>query len=126
MLGEVLAKALELALPARAPRADPLLDRPQRRRLDPAGPHTPDLVGADEAARLEHVKVLYHRRQRHRQRLGELADRCRSVAQPLDDRPSMRIRQRVKDPIDVVSSGPTLKHLLNYTRVTRAKYGGAR
>src|ERR671925_2426896 len=82
-VGEVLAKAVEAALPARAPRADPLLDRPQRRRLDPAGPHTPDFVRANKAARLEHVKVLYHRGQRHRQRPGELADRCRSATQTL-------------------------------------------
>src|ERR671923_2447360 len=90
-VGEVLAKALEPALPARAPRADPLLDRPQRRRLDPAGPHAPDFVRADEAARFEYVKVLYHRRQRHRQGPGGFADRCGSAAQPLDDHPSIGI-----------------------------------
>jgi hypothetical protein len=83
-----------------------MLDRLQRRRLDPAGPHTPDLFRANEAARLEHVKVLYHRRQRHRQRPGEFADRGRSAAQPLDDHPSIGIRQRVKDSIDGLSSGP--------------------
>src|SRR6185295_15066886 len=69
--GEVLAKAVEAELPTRPPRVDPLLHGAQRRRLDPAGSHPPDLLGADEAAQPQHLKVLDHRRERHRQWLCE-------------------------------------------------------
>src|SRR4051812_43863571 len=117
--GEVVAQAVEPALPARAPGADPLLHRPQRRRLDPARAHTPDLLRADEPAGLQHLKVLYHRRQRHRQRACEFADRGRSAAQPLDDDPSTGIRQGVEDAIDALVAGTILKHRPNYTSTPR-------
>jgi hypothetical protein len=91
------------------------LRRPQRRRLDAACPYPPNLLGADEAAHLQHLKVLYHRRQRHRQRLREFADRGRSAAQPLDDDPSIGIGQRVKDAIHRLTLGASVKHLLNYS-----------
>src|SRR5919202_2793634 len=101
--GEIVAQAVEPALPVRAPGADPLLHRPQRRRLDVAGAHTAALLRADEPAGLQHLKVLYHRRQRHRQRACELADRSRSATQPLDDDPPTGIGQRVEDPIDLAA-----------------------
>src|SRR5215218_7893217 len=113
--GEVLTKAVEATLPARAPCADPSLRGPQRRRLDAAGPYAPNLLGADEAAHLQHLNVLYHRRQRHRQRLGELAHRGRSAAQALDDQHPAGIGQRVKDAIERLMPGALLKHSLKYT-----------
>jgi hypothetical protein len=54
--------------------------------------------------------VLDHRRQRHRQRLRELADRGGPAAQPLDDDPSIGIGQRVKDAINRFTLGMSLKH----------------
>src|SRR5215207_3919677 len=113
--GEVLTKAVEATLPARAPCADPSLRGPQRRRLDAAGPYAPNLLGADEAAHLQHLNVLYHRRQRHRQRLGELAHRGRSAAQALDDQHPAGIGQRVKDAIERLMPGALVKHSLKYT-----------
>src|SRR2546421_6929582 len=112
--GEVLAKAVETALPARPPCADPSLDGPQRRWLDPAGPHPPNFLGANEAAHLQHLQVLDHRRQRHRQRLCEFADRGRPAAQPLDDDPSIGIGQRVEDAIDRFTLRTSVKHCLKY------------
>jgi hypothetical protein len=88
-----------------------LLNRAHRRRLDAAGPYPPDLLGPDEAARLEHLKVLDNRRKRHRERLGELADRCRSTAQPLHDHPSTGVRERLEREIE---RRTLLKHLLKY------------
>src|SRR5206468_12142142 len=113
--GEEVAQAVEPALPVRAPSADPLLHRPQRRQLDLAGAHTADLLRADEPTGLHHLKVLYHRRQRHRQRACEVANRGWSAAQPLDDDPPTGIGQRVEDAIDALAAGTILKHLPNYT-----------
>src|SRR3954468_8115326 len=110
LIGEIVAQAIQPALPGRAPGTDPLLDRLQRGRLEPAGPHAGDLLPADEPAGLEHLEVLDHRRQRHRQRARELADRGRSVAQPLDDDPPARIGQRLEDAIGLI-----LKHPPKYT-----------
>src|SRR6185312_5657336 len=58
VLGEVVAEAVEAALPARATLGDPLLGRPQRLRLDLAGPHAAHLVRLDQPARLQHLDVL--------------------------------------------------------------------
>ena len=74
MLGEVFAEPVEALFPAGAPLGDPLLGRPQRARLDAAGAHPSHLLGANQPACFEHVQVLDHRRQRHRERSSELAD----------------------------------------------------
>jgi uncharacterized protein (TIGR02453 family) len=73
LLGEVLAKPVEAALPGRPPLGNLLLGRPQHRRLDAACAHPPGLFGPDEPARLQDLEVLDHHRQRHGERLGELA-----------------------------------------------------
>jgi hypothetical protein len=100
LLGEEFAKPIEAAFPGRSPPGDPVLGRPQRRRLDPAGPHPPNLPGPDKATRLEDPKVLDDRRQCHRERLGKLADRGRSTAQPLHHDPPGRVGQRLEDAIE--------------------------
>src|SRR5262249_59703666 len=63
----------------------PALDEADRRRLAPAGAPAAALLGADQAALLEHLQVLDDRRQRDRERPGQLANRGRSSAEPLDD-----------------------------------------
>jgi hypothetical protein len=72
LLGEVLAKPVEAALPDRLPLGNLLLGRSQHRRLDAACAHPPGLFGPDEPARLQDLEVLDHHRQRHGERLGEL------------------------------------------------------
>ena len=57
-------------------------------------------------ALLQHLEVLNDPRERHVQRLREVADRCRPPAQPLDDRPARGVRERVEDPVD----GGLVKH----------------
>ena len=82
-LGQVVAEAVEPVFPARAPVADPLLGRAQRRRYDRAGPDPlrPSRSGSTRSPRAPERAA--HRRQRHGEGTGELADRCRSTAQPL-------------------------------------------
>ena len=62
MLGEVIAKPIEAAFPARAPFDNPLLGCLERLGLDTAGAHPADFLGPDEPARFQHLKVLDHRR----------------------------------------------------------------
>jgi hypothetical protein len=92
MLGKVVAKSVEMPLPARASLGDPLLGRLQRRRLNAAGTHASDLLRANKPARFQDLEMLDDRWERHRKRPGELAHRSRSAAQPLDHEPSGRIR----------------------------------
>lgn len=100
MLGEIIAKTLEATLPARLSLGDPLLGRPQRRRLDTACSHPPGLLRPNQAARLQHSKVLEHRRKRHGERPRELADRRRTAAQSFDHDPSRGIGKRLEEDVD--------------------------
>ncbi|EFH83674.1 hypothetical protein Krac_4667 [Ktedonobacter racemifer DSM 44963] len=111
MFGKVVAKFVEVMLPTRSPLGDPLLGCAQHGWLDTAGAHPPNLLRSDEAARLQHLKVLNDCWKRHSKWLGEFADRRRSLTQPLHyDSPSW-VCQRVEDEIkrDII-----VKHVLNY------------
>src|SRR6185369_7770574 len=68
--GEVVAEPVEPGFPGGALSRDPGLRRPERVRLDAAGPHPAGLLGPDQAAGLEYLQVLQHRGQRHVQRPG--------------------------------------------------------
>jgi hypothetical protein len=55
--------------------------------------------------------MLDDRRQRHGQRPGELADRSRPAAQPVDHQPPSGIGEGLKEKIDLPVSGlASLKH----------------
>src|SRR3954468_24564744 len=99
MFGEIVAKLIEVVFPIRSPLGDPLLSRSQHNWLNPTGAHPPDLLRSDEAARLQHLKVLHNSWQRHCKRSGKFADRRRSLAQALYVGPPGRICQRVEDEI---------------------------
>lgn len=43
--------------------------------------------------------MLHERRQGHGERLGEFAYRCRTPAEPLNDRSTRRVGERLKDRI---------------------------
>src|SRR5262249_31515731 len=79
--GEIVTEAVEAALPVGAALGDPAPPPAERARLDAARAHPPNLLGADEAARLQHLQVLHNRRQRHWQRSRELAHRRRAAAE---------------------------------------------
>src|SRR5713101_6973761 len=105
---EELAQPIQPALPQPHALADPLPGEPEALWSDPAIPHPPDLLGADHPALLEDLKMLEHRRERDRERLGQPADRDRTAAQPLEHRPSCGVVERVEDPVDM----SLVKHLL--------------
>jgi len=102
VLGEVFAKPVEAPFPARSSLRDPVLGRPQRRRLDAEGPYPADLLGPDESARFQDLEVLQHARERHGERLGQRADRSGPAAQPLYHEPPGRVRQGLEQEIERV------------------------
>jgi hypothetical protein len=108
--GEEVAEPVETAFPQGPPLVDPVLGRAQRGRLDRAGAHPPDLLRADEAAGLEHLDVLDHRRERHLERLRELAHRRRPTRQAVDHRAAAGVSERVEDLVE----RRMVKQLLNF------------
>src|SRR5688572_2976063 len=77
LLVQNLAEAVETVLPHAAAIVDPALGGAQALLVHAAGAHPPDLLGPHETAVFEHGEVLHDGGQRHGERLGELADRCR-------------------------------------------------
>src|SRR5690348_10575494 len=113
VLSEVVAEAVEAALPARAPLRDPLLGRSQRLRLDLAGAHAADLARLHEPARLQHLDVLDHGRERHVERPRELTDRRGPAREPVDHDPPAGVGEGLENSVKLV------KHLLKYYTDTR-------
>ena len=54
---------------------EPVIGLFHRFGAQPAGDRPPALGSSDQAGIRQHVEVLHHRRQRHRKRPGEFADR---------------------------------------------------
>src|ERR1039457_4580842 len=81
LFGQELAQAVEVALPAGAVRADPLLNVLERFALDPTSAHAANLLRVHEPAIFQHSQVLHDRRERHLEGSGELAHRGRTAAQ---------------------------------------------
>jgi len=109
LLGEDRAESIEASLPGRPPLLDPAARDRQRAAVDLAGPDAADLLGPDEPARLEDGDVLEDGRQRHRERLRQLAHRHRPAAEPLDDRAPGRVGEGLEDEIQLRLR---VKHLL--------------
>ena len=86
-------EAVESVLPQRAVLGDPTLGPFQAAGLEAARAHPTDLLGPDHAAVLQDLDVLHDGRERHGERLGEVADRDRAPAQPLDHRATRRVGQ---------------------------------
>ena len=83
-LGKNVAQAIETPLPGVSTLGDPLLGRAQRRRRHGEGADASDLLGADEAAGLEDLKVLDDSGEGHRQGSRQVADGGRPAAQAID------------------------------------------
>jgi hypothetical protein len=111
MFGEIVAKPIEAAFPARAARGDPLPGPAQRYRLDVAGAHPPDLPRSHQAACLQDLEVLHDRGKGHVERLGEFANRRRAAAKAFDDVAAGGIRQGVEQQIE---GDRIVKHMLKY------------
>ena len=114
VFGEVVAEPVEPPLPDRPLVMDPSLDVPKGIRLDVAGTDAAYLLRGHQRARLEHLQVLHHRGQGHRQGLCELAHRGRTSHEPLDDQPARGVGESLEDPIEV---DWLVNHVLEYWRV---------
>ena len=87
-VAQVVAQAVQAALPQRAALGDPVLGRAQRRRVDLAGTGAAYLLGSHEPARLQNLNM-----------------------------PASGIRQCVKYPVQVsgpVEQSSLVKHILEY------------
>ena len=68
--------------------------------VDAAGAHASRLLGPHQAAGFEHLQMLVDGRQRHVERLRELADRGRPARQSLDDDAPSRIGESLEDAVE--------------------------
>ena len=94
-------ETIEIIGPEALVAVEPIHRLLHRLRGEPAGHDTAGLLARDEAGIGQHVEMLHDRRQRHRKRLGELADRkCISVGQPREQRPPRRVSQRGESAIE--------------------------
>jgi hypothetical protein len=87
---------------------EPGLGLRQHVAVELAMAHAPHLLGADEPAGLEQLHVLHDGRERHHQRLGQLAHRRVATRQPVDDGAAGGIGQCLEDAIERLM----LKHVL--------------
>ena len=101
-LGEDFSQPVEAAFHLAATLGDPVGERGEPLRLDAAGAHAPDLLAADQPARLEYLQMLDHRGKGHVERLRERADGRRPAAQPLDDGPARRLHEGPQAAVDDV------------------------
>ena len=58
--------------------------------------------------------MLHDRGERHRQRLPELADRSRALAEPLKHEPATGVGERMEDAVQIRH---IVKHMLEYSLV---------
>jgi len=91
---------------------DPLRRCLHRRRDEAAAVNAAVLLPLDEAGVLENAQVPGDRRQRDRERPGELAHRrLGRPRQVRDDRASRRVRQRAERRVE---GGGTVNHMVKY------------
>jgi hypothetical protein len=80
---EKRSQAVQALLGCRPPIGDPLCERGEAPGLDPASAHPPDLFASDKPACLQRLKMLEHGSEGHSEWRGQVADRGRAAAQPL-------------------------------------------
>ena len=95
-LGEKRGEVVELLLPERFVKRNPVGGLLKRRGLQAALPHTAGLGRGDEAGVGEHAQVLHDRWHRHPVRRGEVADRRVAGREPREDRAARRIGERAE------------------------------
>ncbi|CAD5285077.1 hypothetical protein BOSE62_110390 [Bosea sp. 62] len=113
LLGKEGAEPIEASLPEGAALADPALRRSQCLRVELAGADPPDLLRTHQPRSFQNGEMLHHRRQRHLQGLGKLADARRPLAEPLHHLPAVRVRQRLEHQVELLW---LVKHALKYLR----------
>jgi hypothetical protein len=96
---------------------EPLIGAFHRFGAQAAGDCASGFVADEQAGVREDVDVLHHRRQRHREGLGEFADRNRILfAQAREQRASGRIGEGRKSAVQILRSvvGSIVNHLVKY------------
>ena len=101
-----IQEPVEPALPGGALAGEPIRRQLEPDGLEPAVARAPDLLGADEAARLENGQVLHDGGQGHLERPGQLAHRGRAGAEAFDQVAAGGVAQGPEDLVDRL----TLKH----------------
>jgi hypothetical protein len=100
LLAEVFGKTVELMLPEHAVRLQPLRCLLHRRCTQATTPHPALSPALHKPCPLEHRQVLAHSRQRHVERLRQLANRQLSARQSRDNCAARGVCERGKDTIE--------------------------
>src|SRR6185312_16623065 len=95
------AEAVQAAFGRQPLPAYPVRGGGQRPGDELIGADPPGLRRADDAGLLQDAQVLDHRRQRHVERPGQLADRRRTAGQPLDHGPPAAVAQCAEHPVEL-------------------------
>src|SRR5262249_21724083 len=80
-------------------------------RSDPARPHAPDLLRADQPGVFEHPHVLLHACEGHIELGSEIADGGAAAPEPLEDAPASCIRERSESRVEPQL---ILNHMVQY------------
>jgi hypothetical protein len=108
-------KAVEIVGPEALVAVEPVHRLLHRFRGEPACDDAAGLLACDQAGIRQHIEMLHDRRQRHRERLGELADRKPvAVGKPRQQRAPRWVRQRGKGAVQELIRGliVTLNHMV--------------
>jgi hypothetical protein len=92
---------VEASLPNRPAVGEPLGGDGESGRVDGAGANAAKFLGANEAAFLQHLKVLNYGGKGDAERLGEAGDGGRGLAKLFDNRAPGGVAERVEDSINV-------------------------
>jgi len=72
---------------------NPVGERGETSRLNPAGAHASDFFTSNKPAGLQHLKMLDHCGKCHVERCRQVADGCGAMAQPLQNGPPRRLHK---------------------------------
>src|SRR5438309_635289 len=100
LLLQDVAELIQTALPNRAAFGDPISRDRESRGFDAAGANAPGLLGPDQAAVLQHLEMLHHRRERDLERLGEARYGDRAPAELLENGAPGGVAEGMKDHVD--------------------------
>src|SRR6185436_15704971 len=107
-----LVQLVEAFVPAPAVPLEPRRLFLQAARAQPARPHAPDLLRADEPRLLQNADVLLHARERHLEPLGKVRDRRVGSSELLQHAAPRGVRERGERSIK--SGRHILNHMVQY------------
>ena len=101
MVVDKLLEPVGAAFPKGALLGQPSFDGSKRLLFDGADPHAAHLARPDPAALFQEADVLHEGRQRHVERLRQVADARRAAAQPPQHGPAGGIGKRLEDAVQL-------------------------